>query len=231
MGDAALQHESPGSPSIRGGWVTLVAQATLQAPEPAGPATAEPPQKSQPEQAEVSSASEESHNVPPIPSDLQRNGQVTAGEPQKPPPQESEGISSAEQPQAQQDRFDANLREDDIKEELVKFLAQKQRALKKAREISERLKKGEGLHVLTMDELKEIARKKGVSIYMTRQDVIDLLDNLEPDVDHSGLKGKSLIEVQNRYHIPTTKNKRQLIKAIEKVAREEAAEKVTKEKP
>jgi SPP1 gp7 family putative phage head morphogenesis protein len=115
------------------------------------------------------------------------------------------------------------------KDDLVKLLAKKQRALKKAQIVSERLKKGEGLHVLTMDELQEVARTKGVSIYMIRQDVIDLLDKLEPEVDHSGLKGKSLIEAQQRYHIATTKNKQQLIKAIEKAAREEAAQTVTRE--
>ena len=115
------------------------------------------------------------------------------------------------------------------KNELVKLLAKKQRALKKAQLLSERLKKGDGLHVLTMNELKEMARAKGVSIYMTKQDVIDLLGKLEPGVDHSGLRGKSLIEAKNRYHIGTFKNKQQLIKAIEKAAREEAAEKVKRE--
>jgi len=115
------------------------------------------------------------------------------------------------------------------KDDLVKLLAKKQRALKKAQIVSDRLKKGEGLHVLTMDELQEVARTKGVSIYMTRQNVIDLLDKLEPEVDHSGLKGKSLTDVQHRYHIATTKNKQQLIKAIEKAAREEAAQTVTRE--
>jgi hypothetical protein len=115
------------------------------------------------------------------------------------------------------------------KEDLIGLLAQKQRALKKAQIVSERLKKGEGLHVLTVEELQEVARTKGVSIYMTKKDVIDLLDRLEPEVDHSGLRGKSLVEVQNRYQIPTTKNKRQLIKAIEEAAREEAAERIKRE--
>ena len=80
--------------------------------------------------------------------------------------------------------------------------------------------------MLTVEELQEVARTKGVSIYMTKQDVIELLDKLEPETDHSELKGKSLIEAKNRYQIPTAKNKRQLIKAIEKAAREEAAEKL-----
>jgi len=115
------------------------------------------------------------------------------------------------------------------KDELAKLLAEKQRALKKAQEISERLKKGEGLQLLTADELREMARSKGVSIYMTKQDVIDLLDRLEPEVDHSELSGRSLIQAKKRYQIGALKNKHQLIKAIEKAARQEATEKVKKD--
>jgi len=51
------------------------------------------------------------------------------------------------------------------------------------------LKKGEGLHVLTVEKLQEVARTKGVSIYTTKQDITDLLEKMEPGVDHSGLKG------------------------------------------
>lgn len=50
------------------------------------------------------------------------------------------------------------------KEELVRLLAEKQRALKRAQQLSERLKKGDGLQLLTMNELKKMARSKGVSI-------------------------------------------------------------------
>lgn len=77
-----------------------------------------------------------------------------------------------------------------------------------------------------MNEIKEGARKNDVSIYITRQDVIDLSNKLEPEVDHSGLKGKSLLAAQKRYHISMIKYKRQLIKANEKSAREEAAVKI-----
>jgi len=50
-----------------------------------------------------------------------------------------------------------------------------------------------GLQDLTAVELKETAKAKSVSCNMTRQGVIDLLDELGPGVDHSGLKGKALI--------------------------------------
>jgi hypothetical protein len=35
------------------------------------------------------------------------------------------------------------------------------------------------IHLQTMNEMKERARKNDVSIYITRQDVIDLLNKLE----------------------------------------------------
>jgi len=59
---------------------------------------------------------------------------------------------------------------------------------------------------------------------MTKQDVIDLLDELEPGVDHSGLKGKALIAAKKRHHICPLKNKQQPIKALQKAAGEELGE-------
>jgi len=72
-----------------------------------------------------------------------------------------------------------------------------------------------------MNELKEMAKAKEIFIYMTKQDVIELLNKLEPGVDHSRLKGKTLIEVKKKHHIGSFKNKQQLIRAIEKTVREE----------
>jgi hypothetical protein len=46
-----------------------------------------------------------------------------------------------------------------------------------------------------------------------------LLDKLELNVDHSDFKGHLLVDVKKNHHIATIKNKRQLIKAIEKAAR------------
>ena len=61
---------------------------------------------------------------------------------------------------------------------------------------------------------------------MTKQDVIDLLNRLESEMDHSALSGPSLIEAKKRHHIGVFKNKQQLIRATEETAREEAVEKV-----
>jgi uncharacterized protein YunC (DUF1805 family) len=91
------------------------------------------------------------------------------------------------------------------KEELVKLLAEKQTALKQAQQLAEQLKKvpaAGGLQDLTVVELKEMAKTKGISLNMTKQDVIDLLDELEPGVDHSGLKGKALIAAKTPHRPP-----------------------------
>jgi len=117
------------------------------------------------------------------------------------------------------------------KEELVKLLAEKQTTLKQAQQLAEQLKKvpAGGLQDLTVVELKEMAKAKGISLNMTKQDVIDLLDELEPGVDHSGLKGKALIAAKKKHHIGPLKNKQQLIKALQKAAGEELAEKAKQE--
>jgi len=48
-------------------------------------------------------------------------------------------------------------------------------------------------------------------------------------VDHSGLKGKALIAAKKKHHIGPLKNKQQLIKALQKAADEELAEKAKQE--
>ena len=112
------------------------------------------------------------------------------------------------------------------------LLAEKQAALKHAQQLAEQLKKVPapgGLDQLTVVELKEMAKTNGISLNLTKQDVIALLDELEPGVDHSGLKGKLLIEAKKKHHIGPLKNKQQLIQAIEKAAGEELAEQAKQE--
>lgn len=118
------------------------------------------------------------------------------------------------------------------KQELVELLAEKQAALKQAQQLAEQLKKVPapgGLGQLTVVELKEMAKAKGISLNLTKQDVIELLDGLEPGVDHSGLKGKLLIEAKKKHHIGPLKNKQQLIQALEKAAGEELVEQAKQE--
>jgi len=132
--------------------------------------------------------------------------------------------------------LDAKLKEHKIgllrtKDDLVQLHAQKQASLKQAQQLAEQLKKIQptgGLHDLTVVELHEMAKAKGVSLNMTKQDVIDLLDELEPGVDHKTLQGATLIDAKKKHHIGPLKNKQQLVKALEKSAGEELAEKAKK---
>ena len=65
----------------------------------------------------------------------------------------------------------------------------------------------------------------------TEKRSVDLLDELEPGVDHKTLQGATLIDDKKKYHIGPLKNKQQLVKALEKAAGEELAEKAKKERP
>jgi len=118
------------------------------------------------------------------------------------------------------------------KEDLVALLAQKQAALKQAQQVAvqvAQLPPSGGLHDLTVKELQEMAKGKGISLNMTKQDVIDLLDQMEPGIDHSGLSGDSLIAAKQKLGVGVLKNKQQLVHALEKAAGQELAEKAKQE--
>ncbi len=81
-------------------------------------------------------------------------------------------------------------------------------------------------------QLQALSKQNGVSIARTKADFIKLLDELEPGVDHSGLKGKLLIEAKKKHHIGPLKNKQQLIHArlqLAEQAKQEALEAAKKE--
>ncbi|MGQ9823146.1 MAG: hypothetical protein ACUVQK_14890, partial [Thermogutta sp.] len=89
------------------------------------------------------------------------------------------------------------------KDDLIQLLAQKQASLKQAQQLADQLKKippSGGPHDLTVVELQEMAKAKGVSLNMTKQDVIDLLDEVEPGVDHKALQGATLIDAKKKHH-------------------------------
>ena len=81
-----------------------------------------------------------------------------------------------------------------------------------------------GLDQLSAAQLKDLAQQQGISLNMNKQDVIDLLDQLEPGVDHSGLSGSALSDAKKKYHIGPLKNKQQLVKALEKSTGQQLAE-------
>ncbi|HNY86749.1 MAG TPA: sigma factor [Candidatus Hydrogenedentes bacterium] len=82
-----------------------------------------------------------------------------------------------------------------------------------------------GLWNLTKPELDDMAKQKGVSLNITKKDVLDKLDELEPGVDHSGLSGVELVaQKQKLFGKSPLKTKPLLIKALEKAAGEELAQ-------
>lgn len=118
------------------------------------------------------------------------------------------------------------------KDELVSLLAEKQAVIKQAKALEEAAKSvapQTDLSDLTMVQLKDMAKQHGVSLNLTKSEVIDMLDGLEPGVDHSGLAGKALIAAKQKHGIPPLKNKEQLVKALEKSAGQQMAEQVKKQ--
>ncbi len=113
------------------------------------------------------------------------------------------------------------------KDELAKLLADKQAVIKQAKALEEAAKNAASqtdLSGLTMDQLKDMTKQHGVSLNLTKSEVIDMLDGLEPGVDHSGLAGKALIAAKQTHGIPPLKNKEQLVKALEKAAGKQMAD-------
>ncbi|MHB1001458.1 MAG: phage head morphogenesis protein [Armatimonadota bacterium] len=118
------------------------------------------------------------------------------------------------------------------KDDLVDLLASKQAAVKQAKALEEAAKKAMpqgGLQGMTMVQLKDMAKDQGISFNLTKSEVIDMLDVLEPGIDHSNIAGKALIAAKQKYNIPPLKNKEQMVKALEKSAGAQMAE-VAKQK-
>jgi len=82
-----------------------------------------------------------------------------------------------------------------------------------------------GYEQFTVKQLQEMAKSKGISLNMTKHDVVGLLDEIEPGVDHSGLKGKQLAAAKKKHGIGVLKNKKQLVKALDQHAGKQAAQK------
>ena len=108
------------------------------------------------------------------------------------------------------------------KDDLVRLLAEKQASIKRAK-AQEEAASG-GLQNLTIVQLKEMAKEQGISLSLTKNEVIEMLDALDPGVDHSSISGKALIATKKKYNIPALKNKEQLAKALEKTAGTKLAE-------
>ena len=114
------------------------------------------------------------------------------------------------------------------KQELIDLLKAKHAATVQQQTVDAVTPPG-GYGQFTVKELQQQALNEGVSLHMTKQDVIDHLDQIEPGVDHSHLSGKSLAAAKTKHGIGALKNKQQLIDALNKQAGQAAAEQAKKQ--
>lgn len=113
------------------------------------------------------------------------------------------------------------------KSELAELLAQKQAALQQAKAVAKEqagLPPLLDLENLTAAQLKEMAKEQGISLNMTKEDTIALLDKIEPGKDHSGLMGQELAAAKAKHGIGVLKNKQQLVEALQKKAGQQMAQ-------
>lgn len=118
------------------------------------------------------------------------------------------------------------------KQELAQILAQKQAALQQAKITAQQMAGAAplpDLGAMPVSQLKEMAKTEGISLNMTKQDTIELLDKIEPGVDHIGLSGKDLVAAKKKHGIGVLKNKQQLVEALQKKAGQQMAQKVQQE--
>ncbi len=118
------------------------------------------------------------------------------------------------------------------KQELIDLLAQKQAALQQAKLAAQQVAATgplPDLGAMPVSQLKEMAKAEGLSLNMTKQDTIELLDKIEPGVNHSGLSGKELAAAKAKHGIGVLKNKQQLVQALEKKAGQQMAQNVAQE--
>ena len=113
------------------------------------------------------------------------------------------------------------------KDDLAKLLAEKQAGIKQAKALEQAAKNAApptDLSGLTMVQLKDMAKQHGVSLNLTKSEVIEMLDTLEPHIDHYNYSGKTLIAAKQKFGIPPLKNKEQLAEALEKAAGQQMAD-------
>lgn len=117
------------------------------------------------------------------------------------------------------------------KEDLAALLAQKQQQFKQAKLLAQQqanIPNAGGLSGMSVQQLKDMAKENGISLNVTKEDAIQILDKLEPGVDHSKLQGKELSDLKNKHGISILKNKEQLIEALQKKAGSDMAESAKK---
>ena len=79
-----------------------------------------------------------------------------------------------------------------------------------------------------MKELTRLTKERGISTYLSRAEVVEVLNDANPSVDHGTLDGKALAKAKERFGIGRHKNKRHLVRALEKEAGAALAEALVK---
>ena len=113
------------------------------------------------------------------------------------------------------------------KDELMTLLVKKQAAIRQTKENAKKKASETKLSDLTMAQLRKLAKQYKVSLNLTKSEVIEMLDKLEPGVDHIGFGGKALVTAKCKFDIPALKDKRKLVRAIKKAAARHIANSAT----
>lgn len=106
------------------------------------------------------------------------------------------------------------------KSDLIRELIKKQRELKKAREqvAAIRANPKSKLWDFSFSELERQAKKRGISSFLTRTELVELLKERDPKRDHTKLDSAQLIKRAREFGIGRHKTKSLLIRALEKQA-------------
>ena len=89
--------------------------------------------------------------------------------------------------------------------------ARKKRSQKQ--QIGKWVKTGE-FENLTLSQLRDIAKKWGLSIYRTKEDFVRMLAPLEPNVDWDNIKGMELRKLLKKHKIGSMKSKEELVRML-----------------
>ncbi len=112
------------------------------------------------------------------------------------------------------------------KQDLIRELLKKQRFLAKAKQEAEESRKNpqSKLREMTYQELKDLAKTRGISRYLSRQEVVEILNERNPSRNHTGLSSDELSRLMKQHGLGRHKTKALLIRSLEKLAGTELAE-------
>lgn len=106
------------------------------------------------------------------------------------------------------------------KNELVKELVTRKKILDAKKQSAAEFKGNpkKVLSNLPLKKLQELAEKNGISTRLTRTEVVEMLNELNPEMEHDTLDPKSLLKAKERFGIGSHKNRKHYIRALEKIA-------------